>query len=452
MKKKEKKEKVDIQDSLTDEQLELLEKRIEQVDDDRSEVEPFDKSLKASAVRYAKKHKLTAVIAIAVAALLAFILIFSLIYGIIQRGKTNKDDFYFYVGSAKYTASYSDVVVDDVIYVDMDYISDLCNMTISGDSTSRKYTLSDYEYIRFDAESEYVIINGEYIELVNDIIVDKDKCLVPYHFLSKIMVGLEFSYNSDDNEIEIARIVTGIDKNNNKKYQDVGFTTEAFVKSDVAYADYSFDNVDEVIAVVDPVDLSEKRYLLLVNHEHPLSSTYIPPDLVQLKCAVNPVHAPSYYTLREEVAEALYAMLDAMEQSGIDGVKVSSSYRSYARQEERFEEDVALYMSRGMSRSAAEAAANKYLARPGHSEHQTGLCVDFVKGTTALTEKFENTDAFAWLSQNAHKFGFILRYPKDKVEITGYGYEPWHYRFVGRTTASKIYEAGICYEEYVEAL
>ena len=188
---------------------------------------------------------------------------------------------------------------------------------------------------------------------------------------------------------------------------------------------------------------------MLVNHEHALSSDHKPDDLIVLKCATNPVHQASYYTLREDVAEALYAMLDAMENSGINGVKVSSAYRSYERQEQRFEEDVALYMSRGMSRSAAENAANKYLARPGHSEHQTGLCIDFVQGTTSLTEKFENTDAFAWLSENAHKFGFILRYPKDKVEITGYGYEPWHYRFVGRTAASKIYEAGICFEEYL---
>jgi LAS superfamily LD-carboxypeptidase LdcB len=91
----------------------------------------------------------------------------------------------------------------------------------------------------------------------------------------------------------------------------------------------------------------------------------------------------------------------------------------------------------------------KTLAIPGHSEHQTGLAVDFVQGTRTLTTDFEKTSSFAWLSQNAHEFGFILRYPSDKVEITGYDYEPWHFRFVGRTVASRIYEANICYEEYV---
>jgi len=449
MKKREKKEKVDIQSALSDDQLEMLEKRIEQLDDDRSDVEPFDKSAKAAALRYAKEHKFTAIVVIAVAFLLAFVLIFSLIYAISRGNKTNKDDFRFYVGAAKYTASYGDVVIDETVYINMNYISELCGMTVSGDDTSVKYTLSDYEYIRFDSESEYVIINGEYIELVNKILIDEDGCFVPYHFISKVITGLDFSYSADDNEIEIARIVTGIDKNNNKKYEKVGFTTDAFDESYVAYADFGFEDIKEVIEIVDPTDISEKKFLLLVNHEHSLSSDHIPKDLVTLTCATNPVHQSSYYTLRGDVAEALYAMLDAMEQSGISGVKVSSAYRSYARQEERFEEDVALYMKRGMSRSAAENAANKYLARPGQSEHQTGLCVDFVQGTTSLTEKFENTDAFAWLSENAHKFGFILRYPEDKVDITGYGYEPWHYRFVGRTAASKIHEAGICFEEYL---
>ena len=67
----------------------------------------------------------------------------------------------------------------------------------------------------------------------------------------------------------------------------------------------------------------------------------------------------------------------------------------------------------------------------------------------SLTNDFENSTAFAWLKNNAHKFGFILRYPSTKEAITGYDYEPWHYRFVGRTVASKIYEANICFEEYL---
>jgi D-alanyl-D-alanine carboxypeptidase len=92
-----------------------------------------------------------------------------------------------------------------------------------------------------------------------------------------------------------------------------------------------------------------------------------------------------------------------------------------------------------------------YSAAPGTSEHQTGLCVDFVTEEygDCLDLSFEETAAFDWLQENAYKFGFILRYPKDKVATTGYSYEPWHYRFVGREAATDIHFSGLCLEEYL---
>ena len=100
------------------------------------------------------------------------------------------------------------------------------------------------------------------------------------------------------------------------------------------------------------------------------------------------------------------------------------------------------------------AAAKKkkvltYSAYPGTSEHQTGLCLDFITDNmTDLDESFEDTAAFRWLSENAHKYGFILRYPEDKVDLTGYKYEPWHIRFVGLDMAEKIHSCGLTLEEY----
>ena len=89
-----------------------------------------------------------------------------------------------------------------------------------------------------------------------------------------------------------------------------------------------------------------------------------------------------------------------------------------------------------------------YSALPGASEHQSGLCVDFVTSSVMLKPAFENTDAFDWLSQNAYRFGFILRYPQDKTEITGFSYEPWHFRFVGREAATEIYFRNLTLEEF----
>ena len=88
-----------------------------------------------------------------------------------------------------------------------------------------------------------------------------------------------------------------------------------------------------------------------------------------------------------------------------------------------------------------------YSAEPGTSEHQTGLCLDFVTSTAMLDLTFQSTKAFAWLSQNAYRFGFILRYPADKTAVTGYSYEPWHYRFVGREAATEIHLRNLTLEE-----
>ena len=94
-----------------------------------------------------------------------------------------------------------------------------------------------------------------------------------------------------------------------------------------------------------------------------------------------------------------------------------------------------------------------YSARPGTSEHQTGLCVDFMTNTmTELDNSFERSRAFEWLTENAYRFGFILRYPKDKEDVTGYNYESWHYRFVGRSAATVIHEKNETLEEYLETV
>ena len=112
------------------------------------------------------------------------------------------------------------------------------------------------------------------------------------------------------------------------------------------------------------------------------------------------------------------------------------------------------YTSQGkdkLSREDAEAVVLSYSAAPGQSEHQSGLCIDFITmSMSGLTnEQFEATAAFRWLRENACRFGFILRYPSDKTKVTGYSYESWHYRFVGREIAMEISQRGITLEEYL---
>jgi len=138
--------------------------------------------------------------------------------------------------------------------------------------------------------------------------------------------------------------------------------------------------------------------------------------------------------------------------SSTSNAYVTSAYRDYNYQVSTFEYYVKKHMTmEGLTREAAEAKVQTYSARPGTSEHQTGLCVDIMTTQmTELDESFENTTAFAWLSRNAHRYGFIIRFPESKEDITGYKYEPWHYRFVGIEAAIEMYNSGLCLEEYLK--
>ena len=107
--------------------------------------------------------------------------------------------------------------------------------------------------------------------------------------------------------------------------------------------------------------------------------------------------------------------------------------------------------NRKISRGEAETYAARYSAVAGQSEHQTGLAVDMYNTGTADVS-FGETEAYQWLSTHAHQYGFILRYPADKTEITGYDFEPWHYRYVGRYHATQMYEQDLCLEEYLAKL
>ena len=114
-------------------------------------------------------------------------------------------------------------------------------------------------------------------------------------------------------------------------------------------------------------------------------------------------------------------------------------------------------MKQGMTRAEAEKKTEEYTARPKTSEHHTGLAIDITtdeweSAGKGLSISFENTDACKWLKANAHKYGFILRYPKEKESITKIKYEPWHFRYVGVEHATKIYNQGICLEEYIDSL
>ena len=142
---------------------------------------------------------------------------------------------------------------------------------------------------------------------------------------------------------------------------------------------------------------------------------------------------------------------DAKEE-GVD-LMICSAYRSIERQQELFDAEVAVQMNNGKSKEEAEKITATMIAIPGTSEHHTGLAADIVTPThQTLDPEFADTDAGKWLQENAAEYGFILRYPEDKQDITEIIYESWHYRYVGVDHAIAIKENGLCLEEYLEIL
>ena len=133
-------------------------------------------------------------------------------------------------------------------------------------------------------------------------------------------------------------------------------------------------------------------------------------------------------------------------------IRVLSAYRSPKRQSELIEEEVRALMSRGMCRKAALDRTMRTLAAPNESEHNAGLAADLAGKDSEfeLVTDFDTTKEFAWLCRNAHKFGYILRYPKGKCDITGIDYEPWHFRYVGAPHAEIIKARNLTLEEYLE--
>ncbi len=145
----------------------------------------------------------------------------------------------------------------------------------------------------------------------------------------------------------------------------------------------------------------------------------------------------------------LQAMMDDMRAEGLSPY-ICSSYRTMEKQQSLYKRQINQYLNKGYSEAEAAIEAGRWVAVPGTSEHQTGLALDIVASYhVVLDESQEDTAEQKWLMQNSWKYGFILRYPNGKTDITGIYYEPWHYRYVGKTAAKEIFESGLTLEEYL---
>ena len=180
--------------------------------------------------------------------------------------------------------------------------------------------------------------------------------------------------------------------------------------------------------------------LILVNAQYPMSEDYAPLELEKVQ---------GDYQMDTRAAGPMRQMIADARAQGVE-LLLCSAYRARAGQEVNFQNSVDTYMAMGYSEDQAVMATARLIAVPGTSEHETGLAADIVTPSyQRLDAGYAGTKAAKWLLENAASYGFVLRYPEDKTEITGIDYEPWHYRYVGVTAATQIRNQDITLEEYV---
>ena len=181
--------------------------------------------------------------------------------------------------------------------------------------------------------------------------------------------------------------------------------------------------------------------LILVNGDHPLDASYVPEKLTEISQG---------YQVDDRIASDLQQMLDDGAAQGLS-MYVTSAYRSYDQQIETFNASMQNRLEQNMTPLEAYQETSTSVALPGTSEHATGLAVDIISTSYGeLDDRQGDTAEQKWLMEHCWEYGFILRYPPEKSDITGIIYEPWHYRYVGKDAAREITEQGITLEEYLE--
>lgn len=239
------------------------------------------------------------------------------------------------------------------------------------------------------------IIGNEYNDQIDDIIKEK------YYLNKNLEKYIEYKKNNENKNLldVIAIINTNADKEEYKEPK----------KADI-----------------------EKKELMLVNKYNYLEENYTPENVKP----ISPMYAYDENNAPEEIMEHYKEMFYAAKNEGIDLI-ISSSYRSYKEQKETYE----------FYEQIKGDDVKDYASLPGFSEHQTGLAFDILT-LGVMTDDFDKTDEYKWLINNSYKYGFILRYPKDKEYITKFDYESWHYRYVGIEAAKVIHDENITFEEY----
>lgn len=286
------------------------------------------------------------------------------------------------------------------------------------------FAVNKYNLYKYHQTNEYKLLEIGYSDTEVDEILKLNKDKITY-----------FLNNEKNTKI--------IDLLNETYYLDKFF--DKYISYMNEYPNLSLSDVVRNINVHLDKDFYEETYpantnldtSMLVNKYYYLSEDYSPDDLVTISQTYSWGEAGS-----QKVREIVYnAFLDMWNAANSEGyyLMINSSFRTYQDQ---------MNVYNNYRNTSGQAFADSIAARPGYSEHQTGLALDIFSKTNTSSATFKNSEEATWLKENAYRFGFILRYPEDKEDVTGSTYEAWHYRYVGVDIATYIYEHDITFDEY----
>ncbi len=409
-----------------------------------------------------------------VAAFFAVFLSLCLITGIIfavivNSGKDTKAKEFIVMnieGTPKAEIPISEAYLNEMLYIDFSAVANLCGFSAVGDANGVTYAFVSSagidQYITFTYDSNAVSVNGHNVAMEGIAIAQNGILKVPFSFLEANIGGLDTEIDEKERTVTVTREKMTGSRPDDPKFEDIVLFLQPETPIPPIGDENDFKDPLEVEFISDLSEYEQymnpadrDAYLVLINKENPADRDYVPEELVHIPTQFACYPDSSLSTMRPIAAKALTAMLTEAKNYGINDVKVTHAYRSYYTQEWYFNYYIEDEMASGLSKDEATKIVLTYSAPAGTSEHQSGLTADMHNLYNVYDkelEEFEFTEAYKWLKENCWKFGFILRFPEGKEEITGFQFECWHFRFVGRYHAYQIYSQDLCLEEYLEIL
>ena len=389
-----------------------------------------------------KKTVLISVFAVTVAVALGIAVII-IALSLHKDDPKTPDTFIYVIGDDRKDVAYKDAERDGVLCIDIRDMRKALGLTESAKSAdSVTFTAKTGNTVKFSDGSAVATVNGVCdIKMPAKALVTSKICSVPIETVAYIFDGITVTLRTSRVYIEKTREVDIFAKSNQTLNMIIDF------KADIEdYEDY-----------MNPTGEDRDKYLLIASKTSPLGESFVPDDLYSLDKTY--CYNENANEMTRVAAKALEAMLlELWADTGNENIVGTSGYRSYKRQETLFNQYIEEEMANGLSYEKAKELVLTYSAAPGTSEHQSGLCMDLVDLTRGDVENYSDTGCFTdreiyeWLLNNSWKFGFVLRYPEGKEDITGYSFESWHYRYVGRYHAERIYRSGLTLDEYVTTL